>query len=38
MDEKWHQHDIIVVIIKELHGSWKGVVAIELELSCNELH
>jgi hypothetical protein len=25
MDEKWHQHDIMIVIIGELHNSWKGV-------------
>jgi hypothetical protein len=25
MNEKWSQHDIMV--IKELHSSWKGVVA-----------
>jgi hypothetical protein len=30
MDEKWCQHDIMVVVIWELHGSWKGVVVIEL--------
>jgi hypothetical protein len=27
MDEKWHQHDIMVIIIRVLHNSWKGVVA-----------
>jgi hypothetical protein len=30
MDEKWCQHDIMVVVIGELHSSWKGVVVIEL--------
>jgi hypothetical protein len=38
MDEKWCQHDIMVVSIGELHSSWKGIVVIELQLSCNELH
>jgi hypothetical protein len=38
MDEKWCQHDIMVIVIKELHSSWKKVVMIELQLSCNELH
>ncbi len=33
MDEKWHQYDIMVVVIRELHNSWK-VVVIELQLSC----
>jgi hypothetical protein len=31
MDEKWCQHDIMVVVIEELHSSWKRVVA----QSCN---
>jgi hypothetical protein len=31
MDKKWHQHDIMVVIRRKLHNSWKGVVAIELQ-------
>jgi hypothetical protein len=37
MDEKWCQHDIMVVIIRELHGSWIGVVVtkLQLQLSCN---
>jgi hypothetical protein len=26
MDEKWRQHDIMIVIIEELHNSWKGIV------------
>jgi hypothetical protein len=37
MDEKWRQHDIMVVVIWELHNSWKAVVT-KLQLSCNELH
>jgi len=36
MDEKWHQHDIMVIIIGELHSSWKKVVAIlKLQLNYN---
>jgi hypothetical protein len=31
MDGKWHQHDIMVVVIGGLHSSWKRVVAIELQ-------
>jgi hypothetical protein len=31
MDEKWHQHNIMIVIIGELHNSWKGIVAIEMQ-------
>jgi hypothetical protein len=38
MDEKWHQHGIMVVIVGELHNNWKGIIARELQLSCNELH
>jgi hypothetical protein len=38
MDEKWCQNDIMVIVIGELHSSENGVVAIELQLSCNELH
>jgi hypothetical protein len=30
--------DIMGVVIMELHNSWKWVVLIELQLSCNELH
>jgi hypothetical protein len=26
MDEKWCQHDIMVIVIRELYNSWKGVV------------
>jgi hypothetical protein len=37
-DNQWHQHDIMGVIIMELHNSWKWVVLIELQLSYNELH
>jgi hypothetical protein len=37
-DNQWHQHDIMGVIIKELHNSWKLVVLIKLQLSYNELH
>jgi len=33
MDEKWHQHDIMVIIIGELHSNWKGVV----EMSCTKM-
>jgi amino acid permease len=36
MDEKWCQHDIMIVVIGELHSSWKGVVT-KLQMSCNEL-
>jgi len=28
----------MVVVIGELHSSWKGVVVTKLQLSCNELH
>jgi hypothetical protein len=35
---KWCQHDIMVVVIRELQSSWKRVVATKLQLSCNELH
>jgi hypothetical protein len=38
MDEKWHQHGIMVVIVRELHNSWKAIVVTKLQLSCNELH
>jgi hypothetical protein len=38
MDENWHQHDIMIIIIGELHNSWKTIVATKLSLSCNELH
>jgi hypothetical protein len=31
MDEKWHWHDIIVVVIGELKNSWKRVVVTELQ-------
>jgi hypothetical protein len=31
MDEKWGQHSIMVVVIGELHSSWKGIVAIKLQ-------
>ncbi len=31
MDEKWHQHDIMVVVIRDLHSRWKGIVVIELQ-------
>jgi hypothetical protein len=31
MDEKWHQHDIMIVGIGELHSSWKKVVTTELQ-------
>jgi hypothetical protein len=34
MHEKWCQHDIMVVVIGELHSSWKGVVVTKLQLSC----
>jgi len=37
-DNQWHEHDIIGTIILELHNSWKWIVLIELQLSCNELH
>jgi hypothetical protein len=37
-DNQWCQHDIMGAIIMELHNSWKWVVFIELQLSCNELH
>jgi hypothetical protein len=30
MDKKWHQHDIMIIVIKELHSGWKGVVATKL--------
>jgi hypothetical protein len=31
MNEKWCQHDIGVVVIRELHSNWKGVVVTELQ-------
>jgi len=37
-DNQWHQHDIMDAIIMNLHNSWKWVVLIKLQLSCNELH
>jgi hypothetical protein len=36
-DNQWCQHDIMGAIIMELHSSWKWVILIELQLSCNEL-
>jgi len=30
MDEKWCQHDIMIIVIGELHSSWKWVVATKL--------
>jgi hypothetical protein len=30
LDNKWHQHDIMVVIRGELHNSWKKVIATKL--------
>jgi hypothetical protein len=37
-DNQWCQHDIMGAIIMELHSSWKWVVLIGFQLSCNELH
>ncbi len=34
-DNQWRQHDIMGIIIMELHSSWKWVVLIELQLSYN---
>jgi hypothetical protein len=31
IDEKWHQHDIMVVVIGEVHNNWKGIVVIKLQ-------
>jgi hypothetical protein len=30
MDEKWRHHDVMVVIVGELHSNWKGVIATKL--------
>jgi hypothetical protein len=30
MDEKWRQHDIMIVVIGELHNNWKRDVAKKL--------
>jgi len=38
MDEKWHQQDIVVVIIVRLQNSWKGVATRKLEFRYDELH
>jgi hypothetical protein len=39
MDEnKSCQHDVMVVIVMELHSSWKWIVSTKLQLNCNELH
>jgi hypothetical protein len=38
MDEKWRQHNIMVVVIGELHNSWKKIVATKLQLNYNGLH
>jgi hypothetical protein len=32
-DNQWHQHDIMGIIIVELHDSWKWVVLIQLQLN-----
>jgi hypothetical protein len=29
-DNQWYQHDIIGVVLMELHSSWKQIVLIEL--------
>jgi len=34
-DNQWHQHDIMNVVIMELHSSWKLIVLIELQLNYN---
>ncbi len=38
MDEQWHEHDIMVIVVGELHSNWKGMVVTKVQLSCNELH
>jgi hypothetical protein len=30
-DNQWHKHDIMGVIVMELHSSWKWIVLIELQ-------
>ncbi len=37
-NNQWHQHDIMGVVIMELHSSWKWVVLTKLQFNCNELH
>jgi hypothetical protein len=36
-DNYWCKHDIMGVVITKLNSSWKWIVLIELQLSCNEL-
>jgi hypothetical protein len=31
MDEKWRWHDIMVIVIRILYNSWKGVVVTKLQ-------
>jgi hypothetical protein len=39
MDENWqNEDDIMVVVVVELHSSWKWIVLTKLQLNCNELH
>jgi hypothetical protein len=35
MDENWwHHYDVMVVVVMELHSSWKYIVLIKLQLNC----
>jgi hypothetical protein len=37
MDEKLHQHDIMIVVIGEFHISWKGVMLYFQMVWCHKI-